>query len=450
VNKTSYSRRRFLRHAVAVSGVAAIPSIVPATALGKNGSVAANERITLGFIGVGMMGSGHVRRFVGMPDTQVLAVCDVDRLRRENAQTAVQQHYAAQRSDANAGSCAEYNDFRELLERADIDAVVIATGDRWHVPIGVMAARAGKDIYCEKPLSLTIHEASVMTEVARRYGRVFQVGLQQRSIPVFHRACELVQDGRIGQIKNVYVAFPGTSYNIRLPAEPVPDGVDWDLWLGPAPWRPYNSSLHHYPRPRSVIPWNICRDFGGGNLTANAVHALDTVQWALGMDETGPVEITPPETGEVPSLTYRYANGIMLQVENTLDPKKHSIPKGWNPKARIQNFGALFVGEEGWIHVGRYGYLQSYPSGIAAAGGGFPKSHPIEKHYENWFSCIRTRQRPACDVAKGAHSVIVSHLGCIAHWTRRTLQWDPNTEEFIGNDEANRLRSRTMREPWML
>ena len=355
--------------------------------------------------------------------------------------------YAAARSSGTYQGCAAYTDLRELLARDDIDAVVIATGDRWHVPAGVLAAQAGKDIYCEKPISLTIHEARVMEQVARRYGCVFQAGLQQRSMPEFRRAAQLVQDGHLGRMKAVYVTAPGTSGHVNLPAEPVPETLDWDLWLGPAPWRPYNARYHELGPPRNVVPWNFCRDFAGGSLTANGVHAFDVVQWALGTDGSGPVEIIPPETGAVPCLTYRYADGVQLQVDYRLEPGKHDVPPGWDPQTPIEMFGALYVGEAGWIHVGRFGYLKSYPARILGAET-YPNTHPVDDHHRNWLNCIRSRQRPVCDVRSAATSTIVSHLGCIAHWTGRALRWDPLREEFAGDAEANALRSRTMREPW--
>jgi len=403
----------------------------------------------MGFIGIGRMGQGHLRCFLDYPEVQVVAVCDVDRWRRENAKAAAETAYATAASGYKG--CTAYNDLRELLAREDVDAVVVATGDRWHVPASVLAANAGKDIYCEKPMSLTIREARVMIETVRRHGRVFQTGLQQRSTPEFRVACDLVRKGRIGRVKIVYVNFPGTCDYVDLPAEPVPDGLDWDLWLGPAPWRPFNRRFHQYGQPEGVVPWHFCRDFGGGNLTSNAVHAFDVVQWGLGMDGSGPVEIIPPETKEVPSLTYKYGNGVLVQVDWRLDSQKHFVPQGWDVATPIQNFGALFVGEEGWIHVGREGYLRSWPEGIAAASPvEIERGRPVPDHHHDWLACIRTRERPACDVAIGGGSTIVSHLGCIAHWTGRALKWDPVKEDFPGDDEANRLRSRAMREPWRI
>ncbi len=418
------SRREVLHRTILAGGALAVPSFVPAAALGQATAPAASDRITLGFIGVGAMGAGHLYQFLAQPEVQIVAVCDVDRWRRENACAAVESAYAEKRKDGTFHGCTPYRDLRELLARDDIDAVVIATGDRWHVPAGVLAARAGKDIYCEKPISLTIHEARTMARVARQYGCVFQTGLQQRSMPEFRRACQLVQDGHLGRIQTVYVSSPGTSAHVNLPAEPIPESLDWDLWLGPSPWRPFHSQFHHLGKPRHVVPWNFCRDFAGGSLTANGVHAFDIVQWALQMDDTGPVEIIPPETGRVPALTYRYAGGEQLIVDRKLDPAKYDIPEGWDVDTPIEMFGALFVGTEGWIHVGRFGYLRSHPTTIVGVET-YPNSHPVDRHHRNWLHCIRSRTRPVCDVASGAAATIVSHLGCIAHWTGRALSWDP-------------------------
>jgi len=445
-------RRKFLQRAAAVSAFSGFPSLVRSSALGKDGAVAPSNRITLGLIGIGMMGQGHLGCFLQYGEDHVLAVCDVDQWRRENAKSTVERAYAARRPSGSYRGCAAYNDLRELLARRDIDAVVIATGDNWHATATILAAKAGKDIYCEKPISLTIRESRAMVETARRYERVFQSGLQQRSTPEFIKACRLVQNGQIGKVKIVYVIFPGTSSDASPPVEPVPEGLDWQMWLGPAPWRPFNGRFHRYGRPPHVVPWHFCRDFGGGNLTSNTVHAFDVVQWGLGMDESGPVEIVPPETGQYPSLTYRYANGVLLQVVNwKLDGQKHFVPKGWNVNTRIQNFGALFVGEKGWIHVGRQGYLTAFPREIIERPSpGTEHRSPVNNHHQNWLDSIKTRARPRCDVAIGCRSTIVSHLGCIAHWTGRTLKWDPLKEEFVGDDEANRLRSRAMREPWRI
>jgi predicted dehydrogenase len=448
-----WTRRDVFRRAAAVAGgIVAAPSLVPSSALGKGDAVAPSERVALGLIGIGMMGRGHLGCCLRYPEAQIVAVCDMDQWRREDAKTRVEQGYAARQPGGTYRGCQAVNDLRELLARSDVDAVVIATGDNWHALATVLAAEAGKDIYCEKPASLTIREARAMIEAVRRYDRVFQTGLQQRSTAEFRDACRLVQAGRIGKVKIVYVPFPGTSGPVNLPGEPVPEGLDWDRWLGPAPWRPFNSRFHEYGRPKRVVPWHFCRDFGGGNLTSNAVHAFDVVQWGLGMDESGPVSIMPPGTQACPSLTFEYRNGVLLQVVDwKLDPQKHFVPEGWDVKTAIKDFGALFVGEDGWIHVGRQGFLEGYPAGILEQPASEPAPpHPVDNHHQNWLACVKQRQRPVCDVAVGCRSTIVSHLGCIAHWTGRPLKWDPDKERFLEDDESNRLRFRALRPPWRL
>jgi predicted dehydrogenase len=446
-NRPLLSRRRLVKTAVAVSA----PWVLPSVVLGLDGATAPSNRIALGMIGIGAMGQGHLRCFVNYPTCQVVAVCDVDRSRRQHAKAVVEEAYATATPGGNYRGCDAVNDLRDVIGRPDIDAVVIATGDRWQGLATVMAAKAGKDVYCEKPCCLTIQEARAMIDTVRRYGRVFQAGLQQRSDGAFRKACDLVLAGVLGKIQIVYVAFPGTSTDVSLPAEPVPDGLDWDLWLGPAPWRPYHHSFHPYGPPRGVVPWHFCRDFGGLNLTSNAVHAFDVVQWGLGMDQSGPIEIIPPETGQVPSLTYKYASGTLVQVTWKLERGKHDIPPGWDENTTIQPFGALFVGEHGWIHVGRQGYLKFHPQQVIERSPVWnDHSHAVHNHHEGWLDGIRTRKRTACDVEAGCRSTIVSHLGCIAHWTGRALHWDPVREIFPGDDEANRWIARAMRSPWKL
>jgi len=432
------------------AGAFATPAVISRAAWAR-AEAAPNERIRLGFIGIGMMGQGHLKLFLGQPDVQVVAVCDVDQWRREYALKVVARAYADRQRSGEWRGCKAYRDLRDLLDRTDLDAVVIATGDRWHPTASVLVAAAGKDIYCEKPVATTVREAAAIVQAVKRYGRVFQTGLQQRSEPQFQAACKLVQEGRIGTLQRIYVPFPGTSVEVNLPPEPVPEGLDWNLWLGPCPWRPFNSRYHHYGRPKRVVPWDFCRDFAGGSLTSNAVHALDVVQWALKADGSGPVEIEPPEAGQVPSLTYRYRTGITVQVTWQLEPGKHQIPPGWDPATRLQNFGALFVGDRGWIHVGRRGFLQSHPPDITANWQKELEAFgPVIDHHRNWLNCIRSRGKPACDAVAGAGSTVVALLGCIAHWTGRKLHWDPAAMRFVGDEAANRLLARAMREPWQI
>lgn len=444
------TRRRFLKNAAGLVAAPLAPWVVPASAIGAGGATPPSNRITLGLIGVGMVGRGHHRGFLANPKAQVLAVCDVDRWRREDARATTEKTYADHRASGAYRGCAAYNDFRDLLARSDIDATFIATGDRWHGVATVMAAAAGKDIYVEKPISLTIAEGRAMVEAVRRHGRVCQVGLQQRSAREFRLACQLVRDGALGKIRSVYVIHPGTSADVQLPAEPVPESLDWDMWLGPCPWRPFNHRFVYLGPPINVVPWDFCRDFGGGGLTSGSVHAFDVVQWGLGMDESGPTEIVPLDPSPHPELALQYPGGVVAKVvRGRLDRRRHEIPKGWDEHTGIRSFGALFVGERGWIHVGREGFLQSFPETILKD---YPSTYgPLiagRSHHDDWFDAILARRRPACDVAIGCQSTIVSLLCCIASWTGRTLKWDPAREEFLGDDEANRLRGRAMRAPW--
>jgi len=447
----SISHRRFSRHALlgSAAAMATVPWVVPGAALGF-GATAPSNRITLGFIGVGCMGRGHLWHFLHDPTIQALAVCDVDAWRRDNAQATVEKTYAAAKASGAYRGCAAYVDLRELLARSDIDAAVIVTGDRWHATATVLAAEAGKDVYVEKPLCLTIAEGRAMVEAVRRHGRVCQVGLQQRSSREFRIACQLVRDGALGKIGRIYTIFSQPSADVDLPAEPTPPTLEWDLWLGPSPWRAFNHRFHYLGQPLNVVPWEFCRDFGNGGISSGGVHAFDVVQWALGMDHSGPVEVIPPETGQYPELTYKYAGGEILHVvDGRMDRSRHTIPAGWDPMTPIQAFGALFVGEHGWIHVGREGYLTSHPASLVRdLPSQYTSLLAVQGHHSDFLDAIRTRRRPSCDVSIGHQSTILPILGCIARWTGRALKWDPAREAFIGDADANRMRCRTMREPW--
>jgi predicted dehydrogenase len=443
------------------------------------GAAAPSERVTVGFIGIGMMGRAHLRRMVSNPDAQILAVCDVDQWRLNDARAQVETAYAAEQKRGTYKGCAAYTDFRELLARPDIDAVLIATGDRWHAVVSVMAAKAGKDIYCEKPISLTIHESRAMIDTVRRYGRVFQGGYQQRSVRDFATAVQLIHSGRIGPLKTIYCNWVGTSTVVNLPAEPVPATVDWEMWVGPAAWHPFNSRFHFVGEPKRVVPWDFNRDFAGGSITSNGVHHLDIAQWAMGMDESGPVEIIPAGPGSR-IVTYKYANGVTVQsFPARLDPKTQEIPKGFDPTTRFQ-WEVLFVGEHGWIIAGRQGPLKAYPAEILAdvgvtnapetltpppaapapdgRTGATPARELAEQlyrargytHHDNWIQSIRMRQRPISDVESAARSTNVGHLANIATWTGRPQKWDPVREAFVDDDEANRMRQRALRAPWTL
>ncbi len=462
------NRRTFLRDSATVAGALAMPTIVPASVLGSDGLVAPSDRITLGQVGLGVMGSGHIRRLTGDPSVEVLAVCDVDRTRLQSALDTVSDAY----SDTNT-RCAAYNDYHELLARDDIDAVVIVTPDHWHTPLSIDAARAGKDIYCEKPVSITVGEGRELEQAVRRYGRIFQTGTQYRSIPTIRRVCNFVRDGGLGQIRSVFTLWrtmagylgnrrfepyrqfldfetASRSYvplDVQLPAEPVPEGLDWQRWVGPAAWHDYNQLFHKNPKP-GVVPWSFCRDFGVGAVTGYHSHAADIIQYALGMERSGPVEFIHPDDGLYPTMTCRYANGTLLHlVEDWQDVKRlyHAVPD----TARLAgNFGGVFVGEEGWVtSMTTGGPIEGGPPRLLA-GMGLTDREPLREgnnHHANWFECIRTRKSPSTDAELGHRAASLGHLTIIAYRLQRSLKWDPVKEEFPGDEVANRLLSRTRR-----
>lgn len=426
-----FDRRDFLRTTAAAAFAA--PLFVASRTLGADGGTAASNRITLGFIGVGKQSYGHLGAFSSRGDVQVLAVCDVQKAKRDAAERLVHDRYSHRPEfKESPRGLAVYTDFRELLARDDIDAVVIGTPDHWHAIPAIAAAKAGKDIYCEKPLSLTIKEARAMVEATRRYGRVFQTGSQQRSDHEFRFACEMVRSGRIGQLKSINVNVGGPSQDCYLPEEPIPAGVDWNLWLGPAPMRPYNSILCPPPSFTGFPNWRLYRDYSGGGMTDWGAHHFDIAQWGMGTDDTGPVEILPPNGKDVSLLTYRYANGV-------------TVYHGGGGE------GVVFHGTEGKIEVNR-GHLETWPASLKEKPIGPDEVHLYVSpgHHNDWLRSIRTRQRPICDVEIGARSVTVCHLGNLAYWLKRPLKWDPVREEFVGDPEANRWLDRPKREPWTL
>ena len=417
--ESSNLTRRGLLKGVLAAGVA--PMFVPASALGKAGRPSPSERLTLAMIGIGNMGSGHINWWLGRGDVQVIATCDVRSTVRDRTKKQVEDRYQQQ-------GCETYNDYRELLARDDLDTVCIAVPDHWHALIAIEAARQGKDIYSEKPMSLTIAEADAMVAAMRRYNRVFQTGSQQRSSKEFLYACEMVRSGRIGKITNVNVNVGGPSGPRAFEAQPVPPELDWNMWLGPAPWAEYNMerSSGNYGGG-----WRQCRDYSGGGMTDWGAHHFDIAQWGLGRDGSGPVEITPPNLSANGKLMYRYDDGITLT---------HS--GGGN--------GVLFEGTEGKIEVNR-GHLKTWPDDLmkVPTQAGEVQLYRSPGHHEDFLECVRTRRKPICDVAIGASSVTVCHLGNIAWWLGRKLQWDP-VQHVFDDAEANRWIDRPRRAPWVL
>ena len=431
---TGLNRRGFLkRTAAAAAGAVGFPYIIPSSALGADGAVAPSERITLGFIGMGKQMWGHLRGHMGGDATQVLAVCDVESMRLARAKQMVEDYYGQSQGGSYTG-CAAYKDFRDLVRRDDIDAVVTALPNHWHAITAVEAAKHGKDIYCEKPLARTIAECRAMVDAVRRYGRVFQTGSQQRSDHRFRLACELVRNGRIGRVHTVHVNIGGPPVDCYLPPQPVPEGLDWDFWLGPAPWRPYHADIAPPVEYGGWPNWRSYRDYAGGAMTDWGAHHFDIAQWGLGMDQTGPVEVYPPDGKQFEMLTYRYANGVVM------------YRGGGQPPAGVE-----FIGTEGSVRVTR-GAIDTTPKDLVneTFGPNEVRLYKSADHRRDWLDCIRSRSKPICDVEIGHHSALVCHIGNIAYWLNRPLKWDPDAERFVNDAEANRLLSRAMRAPWRL
>ena len=432
MKKGQINRRQFLkRTAVAAAGVTGFPYVVRSSALGKAGSVAASDRIVMGCIGVGSQGSGNMGGFLGKKEVQIVAVCDVDKKNRDRAKKRVDDKY---KND----DCKAYLDFRDVIERKDIDALSLAMPDHWHsIPV-IMAARAGKDMYGEKPLARTIHEGRVMVDTANRYGRVWQTGSWQRSVRDFHRACELVRNGRIGKIHKVEVGLPTGGGTDVKSVQPVPEGVDWDFWLGPARWVPYRGVMHWN--------WRWMMDYSGGQLTDWAGHHIDIAHWGLGLDHTGPVEIEGkgvyPKDGiyDAPTaykFTCKYANGLTMIVANDRQQPKR--------------MGTAWYGADGWIHV-RRGKLEADPPDVLkeAIGPNEIKLYESRDHQRNFLDCVRSRKKTITPIEIAHRSISVGLLGEIAMLTEQKLRWDPEKETFLNSDEANRMLSRPMRAPWHL
>jgi predicted dehydrogenase len=432
IDGKEFNRREFLRKAAGVAGgAAAFPYIVSSSVFGAEGKVAPSNRIVMGCIGVGGQGTGNMQGFLGKNEVQVVAVCDVDRRQRNQAKKKVDGKYG--NSD-----CKEYLDFREVIEREDIDALSLATPDHWHsIPV-VMAARAGKDMYGEKPLARTIREGRAMVEAVTRYGRIWQTGSWQRSVANFHHGCELVRNGRIGKVHLVEVGLPTGGATDNRPVQPVPEGVDWDFWLGPAPWVPYRGVMHW--------DWRWMMDYSGGQLTDWAGHHIDIAHWGLGLDRTGPVEIEGkgvyPKDGIFDAateykFTCKYANGLTMVVAND-----RQQPKG---------MGAVWYGEKGWIHVDRGRSTSDPPTLLKEViGPDEIKLYESRDHHQNFLDCVKSRKETITPIEIAHRSISVGLLGEIAMLTGRKLKWDPEKEIFHGDDGANRLLSRPFRGPWHL
>lgn len=433
MNKTT--RRHMLKTSLAAGAAMAAPLVVPATVLGAGGRAAPSERITLGVIGIGPRAVYDLNGILGQPDCHCLAVCDVQASRRESGKRKIDARYENK-------DCATYRDFRELLARCDIDAVLIATGDRWHAQASILAARAGKDIYCEKPCGLAIGDVQAIDDVIQKTGRIFQAGTQRRSVPNFQTVVHLAQSGKLGKLQTLvasaYLPFFRTEW---LPGEPTPprDVVDWDLWLGAAPWRRYN---HQYIEGRG---WQGHWDFTAGvNLLDWGAHTIDLCQWANNADDTGPIEYEPSDT----AITCRYANGVKLVIDCLKTPFGERT--GW-----IQSLGTCpvrFIGDQGRVETGDSGLIEtdlaSLKDDLKNVTRKPARGLDVSAHARNFLDCVKSREQPIANPRVVRRSHAVCFAAAAAWLLNRKLQYDPVEEAFVQDDEANQLRFRAARAPW--
>ena len=422
----SLSRRRFVRNALTASTAIALPHVVPGSVLGKNGTVAPSERIVMGGIGIGNRGTYDLGCFLGEPDVQFIAVCDV----KERRRIAVKQ--MADKKYGN-NDCDMHRDLRELLARQDIDAVLIATGPNWHATAATMAAKAGKDAYCEKPCTKNIAQSLELAKVFRRTGRILQAGTQRRNLPHFEFACELARTGRLGTLRKVF-AHPAGMKTISsgwLPPEEEPpkEKVDWDLYLGPAAWRPFNKKL--------LDGFNFEKGGGmvGGGVLEWGSHCVDLCQWANNADRTAPIEYNPPVNGEVEAT---YANGVKLVIRE----------KGWIP---LGSCPVRFEGDDGWIETGDSGkYVLSSPELLAGRKVEEIGGYPATFHVRDFLDSVKTRRQPRASAETACYAHIACHASNIAIFLDRPVKYDPVKNEFLNDPEANRLRSEALRDPWRI
>ena len=419
------SRRGFLRTTAAASTAVALPTIIPSSALGLDGAVPPSERIVVGGIGIGNRGQYDLGCFLEQPDVRFAAVCDVKEARRQAVKKIVDDRYGTT-------ECGTHKDFRELLDRKDIDAVLIATGPNWHCLAAVLAAKAGKDMYCEKPCTKNISQSLILRDTIRRTGRVFQAGTQRRNLPHFAFACELARTGRLGKLTRVYAHPAGMTAMTSgwLPAEPAPpaDVVDWDMYLGPAAWRPFN--------PKLLDGFNFEKGGGlvGGGVLEWGSHCVDLCQWAVD-DCPPPVEYDPPKDGQI---VCRYASGVELVFR-----EKDWIPLGSCP--------VRFEGETGWVEAGDSGKIVlSSPELLAGRTVAEIGGYPATFHVRDFLDCVKTRGKPKGNADAACNAHIACHAANIALYLGRTVKYDTDRHEFLGDEQANRLRSEALREPWRL
>jgi predicted dehydrogenase len=431
-NLQKSSRRRFLKAAAAAVGAGCVaPMVMSAKVLGLDGETAPSNKITYAIIGCGHRGRYDLERFLRQPDAQFLAICDVQQDRRNMVKDWVEKDFGVQVKDL-------YRDFRDVLDRKDIDAVLIATGDRWHAHASIYAARAGKDVYSEKPCAITIDLCRQLAASMKRYGTVFQGGTQRRSVGNFKFAVDLARNGKLGKLKEVHAAI--YYLNVRydwLPAQPQPEKevVDWDLWLGPSPWRPYNKQ--YIGGGTNYSQWRGHYDFDSGAKHHDwGAHTVDLCQWAVNADGFAPIKYW----AEGHQMFGVYEDGVKLVMR----------PDGW---LGLGDCAVRFVGENGWVETGDSGRVLVSPDSLrkeltldfAFAGGIDPLMH-----VRNFLDCVKTREQPTCNADVICSSHIACHASALSWILQRELNFDPKTNTFLNDAQANRMRTRAWREPWVI
>jgi len=423
------SRRKFLANSA--KAVVAF-TIVPRFVMGGKGFLPPSDRIYLGFIGTGKQSKSLLYSFANK--AQIIAAADVDKKKLALFQSLTEKAYAAASQKNEYKGFKGHDDFRELLNRKDIDAVVIATPDHWHAVHAVMAANAGKHVYCEKPLAHTVEEGRAMVNAMYQNKVILQTGSMQRSWKNFRHACELVRNGYIGNIKEVIVGVNEAAIPCDLPEQPKPDYLNWDGWVGPAPYRPYNAILSP-PVEQDIYPmWRTYKEYGGGNISDWGAHMFDIAQWALGMDKSGPVKFIPPVGDAKKGLVMMYENGVKMKHED--------FGRG---------FGVKFIGDKGTLNISRE-YLDSDPANIVTATIQPNELHLYESndHYTDWLNAIKSGKQPICDVETGHRSSSLCCLANISYWLRQPLEWDPKKEKFKNNTTADQLLKANIRGDWKI
>ena len=431
--KNTFSRRRLLKSTLQAGTAVAVPHIVPGSALGLGGATPPSDRVSVAGRGIGSRGARDLESFLAQKNVQFRAICDVRNERREAVKSRADKHHGNK-------DCVMYSDMNDLWARDDIDAVLIATGDRWHTLLSIMTARSGKDVYCEKPCSMTVRQSRALADSYQRLGRIYQAGTQRRSGSNFQYIIDLAKTGKLGKLHTLHANVgpgdrwpPKTSHD-WLPAEPLPPKqvVDWDRWLGPCPWRPYNSL---YVQGR----WRGYFDFHGGGILEWGSHTVDLCQWVADADETTPIEFDPRGVDvDTPySILCRYANGLKLVMRD----------KGFDG---LGPCAIRLEGADGWVQTGDRGIVQTSDN-LSEYRRRFSDSRQATTyHVRNFLDSVKSRKQPRANALAAAQTHIGCHAAYIAFQLGRKLKFDPSTDRFVGDDEANRMCSRAMREPWRL